>query len=79
MPGEEKEPVAQEKGGSSPEASQSSGNAPSHRVFGGRAEIGAFWSKESNEGRPYFSLKLDDPRFNPPIFANLFDDADGES
>jgi len=61
-----------------PEANRSNDNAPSHRVFVGRAEIGAAWSKESNEGRPYLSLKLDDPSFTAPIFANLFDDPDGE-
>ena len=43
------------------------------------AEIGAAWSKQSNEGRDYLSLKLDDPSFTAPIFANLFDDPDGES
>ncbi len=53
--------------------------APSHRVYVGRAEIGAAWSKSSNEGRDYLSLKLDDPSFNAPIFANLFEDEDGES
>jgi uncharacterized protein (DUF736 family) len=51
--------------------------APSHRVFVGRAEIGAAWSKCS-DGRDYLSLKLDDPSFNAPIFANLFDDEGGE-
>jgi len=61
-----------------PEATRSNDNAPSHRVFVGRAEIGAAWSKRSNEGRDYLSLKLDDPSFNAPIFANLFDDEDGE-
>ena len=54
-------------------------NAPSHRVLVGRAEIGAAWSKRSNEGRDYLGLKLDDPSFNAPIFANLFDDEDGET
>ena len=49
-------------------------NAPSHRVLVGRAEIGAAWSKRSNEGRDYLSLKLDDPNFTAPIYANLFDD-----
>ena len=44
----------------------------------GRAEIGAAWSKRSNEGRDYLGLKLDDPSFNAPIYANLFDDEDGE-
>ena len=53
-------------------------NAPSHRVYVGRAEIGAAWSKRSNEGRDYLSLKLDDPSFTAPIYANLFDDEEGE-
>jgi uncharacterized protein (DUF736 family) len=44
----------------------------------GRAEIGAAWSKRSNEGRDYLSVKLDDPSFNAPIYANLFDDEDGD-
>jgi uncharacterized protein (DUF736 family) len=61
-----------------PESNRSNDNAPSHRVFVGRAEIGAAWSKQSSEGRDYLSLKLDDPSFTNPIFANLFDDADGE-
>jgi uncharacterized protein (DUF736 family) len=54
-------------------------NAPSHRVFVGRAEIGAAWTKRSGEGRDYLSLKLDDPSFTAPIFANLFDDEDGKT
>ena len=53
-------------------------NAPSHRVFVGRAEIGAAWSKRSEEGRDYLSLKFDDPSFNAPIYANLFDEEGGE-
>ena len=57
-----------------PEEGPTSGNAPSHRVFVGRAEIGAAWSKRSGEGRDYLSLKLDDPSFTQPIYANLFDD-----
>ena len=61
-----------------PEANRVSDTAPSHRVFVGRAEIGAAWSKRSNEGRDYLSLKLDDPSFTAPIYANLFEDEDGE-
>ncbi|MFM9857393.1 DUF736 domain-containing protein [Pseudoxanthobacter sp. M-2] len=61
-----------------PETSRSAENAPSHRVFVGRAEIGAAWSKRSNEGRDYLGLKLDDPSFTAPIFANLFDDEGGD-
>jgi len=52
--------------------------APSHRVYVGRAEIEAAWSKRSTEGRDYLSVKLDDPSFNAPIYANLFDDEDGD-
>jgi uncharacterized protein (DUF736 family) len=61
-----------------PEANRSGENSPSHLVFVGRAEIGAAWSKRSNEGRDYLGLKLDDPSLLAPIFANLFDDEDGE-
>ncbi|WP_024511987.1 DUF736 domain-containing protein [Bradyrhizobium sp. ARR65] len=60
------------------EPDRGSENAPSHRVYVGRAEIGAAWSKRSEEGRDYLSLKLDDPSFNAPIYANLFDDEDGD-
>ena len=60
------------------DTNRSNDNAPSHRVYVGRAEIGAAWSKRSEEGRDYLSLKLDDPSFNAPIYANLFDDEDGE-
>ena len=60
-----------------PEPSTSD-NAPSHRVYVGRAEIGAAWAKRSNEGRDYLGLKLDDPSFTAPIYANLFDDEGGE-
>jgi uncharacterized protein (DUF736 family) len=61
-----------------PEDNRSNENAPSHRVYVGRAEIGAAWAKRSNEGRDYLSVKLDDPSFNAPIYANLFEDEDGE-
>ena len=61
-----------------PETRATGENAPSHRVFVGRAEIGAAWTKKSNEGREYLGLKLDDPSFAAPIYANLFDDEDGE-
>ncbi len=61
-----------------PDLRASGENAPSHRILVGRAEIGAAWSKRSNEGRDYLGLKLDDPSFTAPIYANLFDDEDGE-
>ena len=43
------------------------------------ADIGATWSKRSSEGRDYLSVKLDDPSFSAPIYANLFDDEGGET
>jgi len=60
------------------EPNRASENAPSHRIYVGRAEVGAAWPKRSEEGRDYLSLKLDDPSFNAPIYANLFNDEGGE-
>lgn len=54
-----------------PEASAGS-NAPSHRVFVGGTEVGAAWEKTTQDKRPYLSVKLDDPTFTGPIFAQLF-------
>jgi len=59
-----------------PETNRVSDNAPSHRVYVSRAEIGAAWSKRSNEGRDYLSVKLDDPSFMAPIYANLVEDGE---
>ncbi len=50
-----------------------SSNAPSHRVFIGEAEVGAAWEKTSQDKRPYLSVKLDDPSFAAPVFAQLFE------
>ncbi|MER9559675.1 DUF736 domain-containing protein [Mesorhizobium sp. M0323] len=61
-----------------PDTRASGENAPSHRVFVGRIEIGAAWSKQSNEGRSYLGLKLDDPSFTAPIYANLVEGEDGQ-
>lgn len=60
-----------------PDQNPPSENAPTHRVFIGNAEVGAAWAKQSNEGRAYLGVKLDDPSFAAPIYANLFDDEDG--
>lgn len=54
------------------------GNAPSHRVFVGDAEVGAAWTKRTQDDRPYLSVKLDDPSFAGPVFAQLFEGEDGE-
>ena len=60
-----------------PEDNRTNDKAPSHRVFVGRAEIGAAWSETSKAGRDYLSVKLDDPSLLAPIYANLFE-AEGE-
>ena len=62
-----------------PEETRSNDNAPSHRVYCGRVDIGGAWSKRSNEGRDYLGLKLDDPSFTSPIYANLPDDKGADS
>jgi uncharacterized protein (DUF736 family) len=53
------------------------GNAPSHHVLIGDAEVGAAWNKRTNDDRPYLGIKLDDPSFVAPIFAQLFGNRDG--
>lgn len=60
------------------ETNRANDNAPNYRVYLGRVELGAAWTRRSNEGRTYLSLKLDDPSFAAPIFANLFTDEEGE-
>ena len=52
---------------------------PAFRILAGNVEFGAAWQKTSTEGRDYLSVKLDDPSFTQPIFANLFDDEGGET
>ena len=42
-----------------------SDTAPTHRVFVGRAEIGAAWAKRSNEGRPYLGQSSSTIRASP--------------
>lgn len=61
-----------------PETKPANENAPSHRIFARRVEIGAAWSRTSSDGRAYLSVKLDDPSFNAPIYANLFNDEGGD-
>ena len=41
-------------------------------------EIGAAWRRTSKDNRSYHSVKLDDPSFTAPIYANLFEGDDGE-
>ena len=52
--------------------------APDFRIFAGQTEFGAAWKKTSQQNREYLSVKLDDPSFTAPIYANLFEGDDGE-
>ena len=48
------------------------------RVIVSGVEIGAAWRRTSKDNRSYHSVKLDDPSFTAPIYANLFEGDDGE-
>jgi uncharacterized protein (DUF736 family) len=50
---------------------RSSEKGPAFRILAGAVEFGAAWQKTSDEGRDYLSVKLDDPSFPAPIYANL--------
>ena len=58
-----------------------SDKGPHFRILApGNVELGAAWQKRSEQtDRDYLSVKLDDPSFNAPIYANLFDDEEGGS
>jgi len=57
-----------------PVASDNEG-APAYRVYAGDVELGAAWAKTAKEsGRTYHQVRLDDPSFPAPIFANLIAD-----
>ena len=55
-----------------------SDKAPDLRVIVSGVEIGAAWRRTSKEDRTYHSVKLDDPSFSAPIYANLFEGDDGK-
>ena len=51
--------------------------APAYRLYAGEIELGAAWAKTAKEsGRAYHQIRLDDPSFPAPIFANLIEDID---
>lgn len=50
--------------------------APDFRVKAGTVEIGAGWNRTSKDGNQYISVKLDDPCFAAPIYANLVEQQD---
>ncbi|MGE4483021.1 DUF736 domain-containing protein [Acidocella sp.] len=51
--------------------------APDYRITAGSVELGAGWTKTSNNGREYVSVKLDDPSFPAPVFASLVEQDGG--
>ena len=51
--------------------------APNLRVMAGNVEIGAAWQRTSKDSTVYHSVKLDDPSFSAPIYANLVAVDDG--
>lgn len=55
-----------------------SDKSPDLRVVVSGVEIGAAWRRTSKEDRPYHSVKLDDPSFTAPIYANLFEGENDE-
>lgn len=67
------------KGRIVPDMRSSDENASGQQVFVCRIEVVAVWSKQSNEGRNHLGLKLNDPSFIAPIYANLVEDEDGQS
>ncbi len=52
---------------------------PVYRVYSGKTEIGAAWENVAEETNVvYYTLRLNDPSFERPIYAKLFQDkADG--
>ncbi|CEG09231.1 MAG: DUF736 domain-containing protein [Afipia felis] len=53
-----------------------SDKAPDYRILAGAVEFGAAWKKTAQNGREYLSVRLDDPSFAAPIFANLIEGED---
>ena len=53
--------------------------SPDYRVAANGVELGAGWSKAAKEtGAEYVSVKLDDPSFTGPVYANLVAGEKGE-
>jgi uncharacterized protein (DUF736 family) len=51
--------------------------SPDYRVTAGRAELGAAWKETSREGKPYLSVRLDDPSFPAPVSCRLIETTEG--
>ena len=53
-------------------------SAPAFRLFANGIELGAAWAKTAKEsGRRYHQVRLDDPSFPAPVFANLIMNEEG--
>jgi uncharacterized protein (DUF736 family) len=56
---------------------KASENSPDFRAYAslprqsGRVQIGAVWKERSEGGKPYLSVRLDDPSFPAPISCRL--------
>lgn len=57
-------------------AEKESDKAPDYRILTGAVEFGAAWKKTAQNGREYLSVRLDDPSFAAPIFANMIEGED---
>jgi len=62
-----------------PETSRAGDMLPSHRIYLGKSELGAGWTRRTSENREYLAIKLDDPSLVAPIYASLFENEDGET
>ena len=52
----------------------SKGKAPDFRVVAEDGiEIGGAWKRKSKSGNVYLSVRLDDPSFTAPVYANLIE------
>lgn len=56
----------------------SSDSGPDFRIVSGSIELGAAWKKSRKSGGSYLSVRLDDPTFANPIFANLVEGKDDQ-
>ena len=55
-----------------PVSRKASDQAPDYRVYSSGAEIGAGWLNVGrNSGKNYVRVRLDDPAFPCPLYANL--------
>ncbi len=55
-------------------------SAPAFRIFANGLELGAAWAKTAKEsGRVYHQVRLDDPSFPAPVFANLIENEEGSA